>query len=136
MVDSMLIYTDGACSGNPGRMGIGAVLIKNGVAIKKISEDIGEGTNNIAEYTAVIRALEETKKMGESDITLRSDSELLVKQLRGEYRIRAVHLRELKRKIDVLCSEKGNELHVIFEHIPREQNKTADKLSKDAIGLL
>ncbi|HIH23324.1 TPA: ribonuclease HI family protein [Candidatus Micrarchaeota archaeon] len=134
-VDFMLIYTDGACSGNPGKMGIGAVLIKNGVAVKKISESIGDGTNNIAEYTAVIRALEEVQKLGEMDITLRSDSELLVKQLRGEYRIRAIHLRDLKRKIDEICKGKGHELHVIFEHVPREQNKTADKLSKDAIGL-
>ncbi|MEK6978786.1 MAG: ribonuclease HI family protein [Candidatus Micrarchaeota archaeon] len=135
MVDSMLIYTDGACSGNPGKMGIGAVLIKNGVAVKKISEDIGEGTNNIAEYTAVIRALEEAQKLGEADITLRSDSLLIIQQLRGEYRIRAIHLRELKRKIDAICRDKGHELHVTFEHVPREQNKTADKLSKDAIGL-
>lgn len=126
-----IINTDGACSGNPGKMGVGAVIIKDGKVISEISEAIGEGTNNIAEYTAVIRALEEAKKIGVDEATIRSDSLLLISQLRGEYKVKAPHLRELRRKI--LKISEGMTLH--FEHVPREENSYADNLSKKAIGL-
>ncbi len=131
MSDNCIINTDGACSGNPGKMGIGAVIVKDGKIIARISEDIGHGTNNISEYTAVIRALEEAKKLGITEATVRSDSLLLISQLRGEYKVKAPHLRELRRKI-VKLSEG---MKLVFEHVPREQNELADELSKQAIGL-
>ena len=120
------IFTDGASFGNPGPMGIGVVIKKNGVIVLEISEYIGEGTNNIAEYTAVIRALEYVQKMGEKNVHLRSDSQLIVRQLNGDYKTKDPKLLPLKRKIDSLL--KG--VSVIFEHIPREQNEEADELSK------
>ncbi|MFA6530198.1 MAG: ribonuclease HI family protein [Candidatus Micrarchaeia archaeon] len=126
-----IINTDGACSGNPGKMGIGAVITENGKTLIEISEAIGNGTNNIAEYTAVIRALEEAKKLGIKEITLRSDSLLVIKQLRNEFKVKEFHLRELKRKV-VKVSEG---MAIKYEHIPREENGIADELSKRAIGL-
>lgn len=125
---ALLIFTDGAALGNPGPMGIGIVVYRNGEKLKEICEYIGEGTNNMAEYTAVIRALEYAKEIGEKEVHLRSDSQLLVRQLSGEYKTRDPKLRILKRKIDGLL--KG--MDVRFEHIPREKNEEADELSKKA----
>ncbi len=125
----MIIYTDGACSGNPGPMGIGIVFVKNNKIIKKISQHIGRGTNNIAEYMAVLTSLQEAKKMREKNITIRADSQLLVKQLNGEYKVKAKHLRELHDAVIVLAME----LNAKFEWIEREKNKIADSLSKKAI---
>ncbi|MDD5336862.1 MAG: ribonuclease HI family protein [Candidatus ainarchaeum sp.] len=125
----LTINTDGACFSNPGPMGIGVVIIKKGKIIGQISEFLGKGTNNIAEYTAVLKALEFAKKLGETEVEIRSDSQLLVKQLKGEYKLKAPHLRELKHKI--LEAAKGMDLN--FKWVPREQNGLADKLSKDAI---
>lgn len=131
LCDLMIIYTDGACSGNPGPMGIGAVLIQNGKIVKEISEDIGSGTNNIAEYTAVIRALQEAEKFKPQHVTVRSDSLLLIMQLNGKYRIKVPHLRELMHQVALFKKK----FTIIFEHVPRQQNARADELSKRAIGL-
>ena len=125
----MIIYTDGACSGNPGPMGIGVALVKDGKILDTISKKIGDGTNNIAEYTAVLEGIKRAKELGETDFMIRSDSLLLVKQLNGEYRIKQLHLKELKGKID----KEIKNLHVEVEYIPREENKEADKLAKKAI---
>jgi ribonuclease HI len=125
---TLYIFTDGASFGNPGPMGIGIVIKKNGTVLKEISEYIGEGTNNIAEYTAVIRALEYAKEKGEKEVHLRSDSQLIIRQLTGDYRTKDPKLKPLKRRIDLLLKE----MNVVFEHIPREQNSEADELSKKA----
>jgi len=125
----MIIYTDGACLGNPGPMGVGIVFVKNDRIVKKISRPIGKGTNNIAEYMAVLTALQEAKKMGEKNITLRADSQLLIKQLNREYKVKAKHLRQLHDAVVLLARE----LNVKFEWIEREKNKIADYLSKKAI---
>lgn len=123
-------YCDGACFGNPGPMGIGVVLWKHGKKVREISEFIGKGTNNIAEYRAAIRALEEARHLGEQELVIRSDSQLLIRQLGGEYKVKEKHLKQLKFQIDGLCIG----MHVKFEHIDRERNKRADQLSKQAIG--
>ncbi|MEM4195243.1 MAG: ribonuclease HI family protein [Candidatus Anstonellales archaeon] len=125
----MIIYTDGACFGNPGPMGIGIVFVKNNRVVKKISMLIGKGTNNIAEYTAVLVALQEAKKIGERNIVLRADSQLLIKQLNGEYKVKAKHLKQLHAAVVSLAKE----LNVRFEWVEREKNKIADWLSKKAI---
>ena len=93
MADMVTINTDGACSGNPRKMGIGAVIKENGKILCEVSESIGHGTNNIAEYTAVVRAIEEAKKLGVKKAEVRSDSLLIIKQLRGEYKVKEFHLR-------------------------------------------
>jgi ribonuclease HI len=123
----MIAYTDGCCLGNPGRMGAGVVLIHEGKAVKEIAKYLGMGTNNMAEYTAVLLAVEEAKRMGAKGLSVRSDSKLLVNQLCGEYRVKAPHLREIMGKI--WKAGEGMTLH--FEWIPREENEEADRLSKE-----
>jgi ribonuclease HI len=127
----LVIYTDGASLGNPGPMGVGIVVLRDGIVVEELSEYIGNGTNNIAEYSAVIKALETAHGMGEMKVHVRTDSQLLVRQLNGEYKVRDLKLRPLKRRVDELCH--GIEVH--FEHIPREKNSEADKLSKEAAEL-
>ena len=125
---SLVIFTDGASLGNPGPMGIGVVIFHSNRKIKEISEYIGEGTNNVAEYTAVIRALEFAKEKKEKEVHIKSDSQLVVRQLNGEYKVKDEKLKPLKRKIELLMEG----IVVRFEHIPREQNEEADILSKEA----
>jgi ribonuclease HI len=127
----LVIFTDGASLGNPGPMGIGVVVYRDGVIVEELSEYIGKGTNNIAEYTAVVRALETVHGMGEMEAHIKSDSQLIVRQLNGEYKVKDLGLRPLKERIDHLC--KG--LNVKFEHIPREKNSEADELSKKGAEL-
>lgn len=127
----LVIFTDGASLGNPGPMGIGIVIYRDGLMIEQLSEYIGEGTNNIAEYRAVIKALETAHSMGETEVHLKSDSELIVRQLNNEYKVRDPKLVPLKRQIDRLRAH----LDVKFEHIPRERNSEADKLSKESAEL-
>lgn len=127
----LIIFTDGASLGNPGPMGIGVVIYRDGVRVEELDEYLGDGTNNVAEYTAVIRALETAHGMGETDVHLKTDSQLLVRQLNGEYKVKDPKLRPLKAKVDSLC----HGLKVHFEHIPREKNAEADALSKEAAEL-
>jgi ribonuclease HI len=127
----LVIFTDGCCLGNPGPMGIGVVIYRDGMRVEELDEYIGDGTNNIAEYTAVIRALETAHGMGEMTVHLKSDSLLMVKQLNNEYSVKDAKLRPLHARVGELCH--GLEVH--FEHIPREKNSEADKLSKEAADL-
>lgn len=124
-------FTDGASLGNPGPMGIGIVIYRDGMIVEELSEYLGHGTNNIAEYNAVIKALETAHAMGETEVHVKSDSQLVVRQLNNEYKVRDLELQPLKKRIEHLCVG----LKVRFEHIPREKNKEADKLSKEAAEL-
>jgi len=128
---ALIIYTDGASSGNPGPMGLGVVIYRDGFRVEELSEYLGIGTNNMAEYTAVIRALETAHQMKEHEVHLKSDSQLVIRQLTGEYKVKDAKLKPLKRKIDKLC----HGLDVRFEHVPREKNKEADALSKEGVEL-
>ncbi|MGA1862334.1 ribonuclease HI family protein [Deferribacter thermophilus] len=124
------IYTDGASSGNPGPSGIGFVIYnENGEKLKEYSEYIGLATNNIAEYSALIRALEFLKDKENLKINIFTDSELLVKQLKGLYKVKSKNLKYLYEKVISLLSLFEYELH----HIPREENKIADNLAKKAV---
>ena len=127
----LIIFTDGACFGNPGPMGIGVVIYRDDVRIEELSEYIGNGTNNMAEYTAVVKALETVHSLGETEAHIKSDSQLIVKQLNNEYKVKDPELRILRDRIQRLC--KG--LKVKFEHVPREKNSEADLLSKEAAEL-
>ena len=126
----MIIYTDGACSGNPGPMGIGVAIYKGGKLLKKLSEAIGDGTNNIAEYEAVKAGLHEAVTLGADAIEVRTDSRLVVQQLSGKFRVKTAHLRKLKAEINEIASG----VQVSYVWVEREKNKVADKLAKDAIG--
>ncbi len=119
----LVAYVDGASSGNPGNIGIGVVLKKDGETIKELSKPMGKGTNNVAEYLAVIEALKLAKRLGEKKIKIYSDSQLVVNQILGKFKIRQSHLRELYNKV----KEIGVDFEI--EYIRREKN-VADRLAK------
>ena len=121
------INCDGAARGNPGPAGAGAVVVaEDGTVLAEVAEGLGETTNNVAEYTAVIRGLEEAQRLGASEVLLRSDSQLLINQLTGRYRVKAPHLQPLYRQVrDLLRSFD----RVDLEHVPRERNVAADALA-------
>lgn len=127
----LILYVDGAARGNPGPAGIGAVICSSrGKELKRISEYLGEATNNVAEYSALIFALQEAKKYRAEWIKIYADSQLLVQQLKGEYKIknrtlklffeRAKHLMSPYQKVELF-------------YISRAKNKGADKIANEAI---
>lgn len=127
----LTIYTDGGARGNPGPAGIGVVLIdpKNKI-VKEVSEYIGEATNNQAEYQALIRGLEEAKKLGAAEVSVIMDSELVIKQLKQEYKVRDKDLQPLFVKAwNLLHGFKKYSLR----HVLRAKNKRADVLVNRAI---
>ena len=125
-----IIHVDGASKGNPGAAAIGATIKdEHGQLIASISQRIGRATNNQAEYRAVIAALEKALKMGVSEVDLKADSELVVKQLKGEYRVKRVTLKPLYERVRQL---QGKLELLTIRHIPREQNAEADNLANRA----
>lgn len=127
----LIINTDGGARGNPGPAGIGAVL-KNeaGEVVAQVSEYIGETTNNQAEYKAVIAALEKAFKLKAEELEFLLDSELAVKQLNREYKVKNKDLAPLFLKIHNLTLSFKK---VGFRHISREMNKEADRLANLAM---
>lgn len=129
--DKLIFYIDGASQGNPGPSGIGVVVCDaGGSVIENISEYIGESTNNVAEYNALIAALEEGLVKKSNSIIINTDSELLVKQLNGEYKVKNDELKQLFSRVQRLL--KGFK-QVQVNHIDRSQNKGADKLATKAV---
>ncbi len=122
-----VLYVDGASFGNPGPSGTGIVLRVGDEVVVERSEDTGYGTNNQAEYRALLEGLAEAAQRGIRQLVVRSDSQLLVRQMQGEYKIKAKGLKGLKTEADALCERFD---HVRFEHIPRERNARADELAK------
>lgn len=123
-----VLYSDGASAGNPGASGIGAVIEMAGRTYE-ISEPIGIATNNVAEYTALLRGLEKARALGAEEITVFADSELLVRQLEGTYKVKNPALIELYKRVIRL---KGAFRKFSLRHITREQNSRADALAKKA----
>ena len=125
------IYTDGAARGNPGPAAAGAIIRdEHNKIIAQISHRIGFATNNQAEYAAIVMALEEALKLGATNVNLKSDSELVVKQLGGRYRVKNVALKPLYQKVIKLSSSLES---FKINHIPRGQNEEADKLANRAL---
>lgn len=125
-----LIYIDGASFGNPGPSGIGVTIYQDGKKIDGISREIGNATNNIAEYKALIEALKLAKKNSLKNIKIYSDSLLVVKQIKGEYLVRDAILRKLyKVAIGYLKEFPKAEI----EHINSCENKEANRLAQSAI---
>jgi len=123
-----VLYCDGASSGNPGASGIGVVLMLEDRTYE-ISEHIGTATNNIAEYTALIRGLSKANDLQIEKLSIFLDSELLVKQIKGVYKVKNERLKELYQEaVSRLKLLKGYSI----KHIPREHNKEADSLAKKA----
>ncbi len=122
------MHADGASRGNPGASGIG-VVIEGGGKTREISEHIGTATNNVAEYSALVRGLEEARALGVEEITVYLDSELLVKQMTGAYRVRNPGLRPLYERAASLA---GSFKKFSIRHVRRGQNARADDLAKRA----
>jgi ribonuclease HI len=132
MVDKPLsLFTDGACRGNPGQGGAGAVLVgRNGEVVGEAKKFLGHCTNNIAEYRALILGLETALERGTTAISICLDSELLVRQVQGIYRVKNPDLKLLMVEIRDLL-DRFNSWKI--EHVPRSENALADRLANDAI---
>lgn len=146
----LILNTDGGARGNPGPAGIGAVISdETGKIISRHKKYIGEATNNVAEYKALILALQEAAKIKETrskiqsnlqdilhpisyilNLEVRMDSELIVRQMQGKYKIKEPTLKELAAEVFKLTN---NFESIFYKHIPREQNKEADKLVNEAV---
>lgn len=134
MPGTWVLYTDGASRGNPGPASIGAVLYRweEGqplVEVDHVSEAIGLATNNVAEYKAVIAGLELARAHTPDFLWLRADSQLLIRQLEGRYRVKNAALQPLHKQARLLLSEYPHQL----QHVPREENSVADALANFAL---
>jgi len=136
-MEKVIAYTDGGARGNPGPAGIGVqIQDSDGKVLKEVSKFLGNATNNFAEYNGVLVALQTLKAMfgkstREMDVELRMDSELVKKQLNGEYQIKEPGL--VPYFIEIHNLRVSNFPHLTLTHIPREKNKEADRLSNEAM---
>jgi ribonuclease HI len=125
------LSTDGGSRGNPGPAAYGYVLeAEEGTVLDARGETIGVATNNVAEYRALIAGLEKAIELGIDELEVVSDSELLVKQMQGEYRVKNEALRELNEDANLLERKLGR---VRYRAVRREHNELADKLVNDAL---
>ncbi|EMA00888.1 ribonuclease HI [Haloarcula vallismortis] len=123
-------YFDGASRGNPGPASVGYVLVDDSGIVTEGGETIGTATNNQAEYKALIRAIEVARNYGFDDVHIRGDSELIVKQVRGEWDTNDPELRENRVRVRELLTDFDDWQ---IEHVPREINDRADELANDAL---
>lgn len=127
----LVIHVDGASRGNPGQAGCGIFIQdKEGRVVKKVRKKLGIATNNVAEYTALVTALEEAASLGASTVKIFADSELMVKQIKGQYRVKNEGLKPLYAKATTLI---GDFERFSITHVLRAKNKDADKLANEAI---
>ncbi len=130
-IKRVVINTDGTAEPNPGPAAIGAIIKdKQGKVIATISQSIGRATNNQAEYRAIIAALEKATKAGIRQVDIRSDSELVVRQLNRQYRVKSASLKPLYQQAKQLLDQLEG---FTITHIPREQNTEADNLANTAL---
>lgn len=130
-MSKILMKVDGACYPNPGNMAIGIVIYKDGELFKKISEAIGYGTNNIAEYKALIRGLEEVKEINPERIDIYCDSQLLVKQLNKKYKVKNKGIIPLFNRVEEIIRTIPGKVYFIWNR--RDDNFMADGLAKRAL---
>ena len=131
---SIVIYTDGGARGNPGPAGAGVVAYDGQKKVFDLKKYLGDGkTNNWAEYEALALGLQEAKKrgLGKGEVEVRMDSELIVRQMQGKYQVKEETLWPQYMKVHNLIVANFSSIH--FHHIPREQNKEADRLVNEAI---
>ncbi len=126
----LTIYSDGASRNNPGEAGAGVHIMRDGKPVEGLARYLGTTTNNIAEYAAAIMGLEYAVKQGARRVRLFADSELLVKQINGQYKVKNEGLKPLHGKVKELIAKIGS---VEVQYIPREQNREADALANRAI---
>jgi ribonuclease HI len=123
------VYFDGACRGNPGEAAIGWVVVTDGGIVTEGGERVGRMTNNAAEYEALIKGLELAAEYGFEEVNIRGDSELIIKQVRGEYDANDPDLREYRVRVRELLTEFPE---WSLSHVPRDINERADKLANEA----
>ena len=126
-------FVDGSCLGNPGKAGFGFVIQdEEGNVLEEKGVYIGQGTNNIAEYRSMIGCLESMIKYSPEQVTVYADSQLMVNQINGVYKVKKLHLQELySRAVSLIKEIPGR---VVIEHIPREKNARADSLARTAVS--
>jgi len=128
---SYRIFSDGACRGNPGPSGIGAVIYdRHGKVVHEISGYIGETTNNVAEYEALLAALDYCVKKKLHPVEILADSQLMIRQLTGEYKVKHPNMKPLYQRV---LGHLSQLTCLGFKHVPREENKEADKLANEGI---
>ena len=134
MTSHITIFTDGGARGNPGPAGAGAVIYKGKEKIADVSEFLGKRTNNYAEYQALILALEAARDVCGFPVpqtVVKMDSELIVKQMKGEYRVKDATLKLLHARVkDTIATAFPD---ISFMHVRREENKEADALANEAM---
>lgn len=129
--DKLITYSDGGARGNPGPAGAGGVVqTPEEEVLAEVSEYLGETTNNIAEYKALILTLQKASRFASKSLEVRADSELMVKQLRGEYKVKNEGLKPLYLQVKDLLSHYKN---VTVKHVYRSDNKRADELANEAM---
>jgi len=134
---SLIAHIDGGSRGNPGPAGYGVFITKAGATpadppVAELYGFLGVATNNIAEYAALLALLEHAGALHPESLTIRSDSELLIKQMKGEYRVKDPKLRILHGEAKRLLTAFAR---IVLEHVPRERNKDADALANKAMDL-
>lgn len=132
MFKHLIIYTDGCSKGNPGPAGIGVAVYRDDENLPTftISDAVGNVTNNQAEYRALIRALEYSVGIKAIEVEIRSDSELIVKQMNGSYRVKNADLKPLYQEAQRLA---GLITKLSINYVPREYNRQADRLANQAL---
>lgn len=136
-MDTITVHTDGGSRGNPGPAGLGVVISdSDGNILKEVSASLGNGTNNFAEYQAVLVALQTLKqlfgkKTRDMRFEIKMDSELVQKQLSDEYQIKEPGL--IPQFIEIHNMRVSNFPHIVFTHIRREENTEADRLANEAM---
>jgi len=130
-LNTLTIFTDGGARGNPGPAGIGVVIFDDkGIRIGEIAKYIGPATNNIAEYLAVVYGLQEAVYLGADKVVLNVDSQLVARQLKGEFKVKDQNLRKFF-DLAVSLSQRFDSMEI--REIPRERNKEADNLVNKAL---
>lgn len=125
------VYTDGASRGNPGHAGLGVVILDDsGRTLLEWKDYIGQSTNNVAEYRALLAALEQLATMPRAPIVFHLDSELIVKQLNGQYRVKDAKMKLYYEQVRVQLTRL---VGAKFVHVTRDKNARADKLANEAI---
>jgi ribonuclease HI len=126
-----LLMVDGASRGNPGEAGCGAAILNpEGESVRELARYLGKATNNVAEYAGLLMGLEEAIKLGVKRLRVQSDSELLVRQLNGIYRVKEPRLIELHGKAKALLRRFESSR---IMHVRREENRIADRLANEGI---
>lgn len=132
MIDTYTLFFDGCSKGNPGNAGAGAVIYKNDIEIYNLSKYVGKNkTNNIAEYTGLIIGLTEAVNQNIKQLDVRGDSELIIKQMNNEYKVKSTNIIQLHKNAKKLTKSFDE---ITFSHVYRNDNIRADELANNALN--